>query len=112
MKQLIILALIVFGGYKAYQHYDNGGFTSGPSIGFVTIYGHDNCPVTTRTLKELRKANVEYDYRDITNKPIMDGLIADMKYQNLNTRVIDLPVLDIHGKLYVRPSIDGIVARL
>lgn len=127
MRHLIFIGLILFAGYMAFDKYQNGDSPSvnindfsfmessnNPDVsrGFVTIYGHDNCPVTTRTIEALRKANIDYDYRDITNQSVKTSMIASMRHQNMKTRSINLPVVDIDGRFYIRPDMSTIKARL
>ncbi|MBT4160843.1 MAG: hypothetical protein HOC70_05445 [Gammaproteobacteria bacterium] len=120
MKNLIILALIAFGGYQAWKKFepDPGPELEPVSVSplfdkpYVAVYGRDSCGFTQRLIQDLQASSVEYHYYIVDEKPVADRLHATMINQGMDVRRYNLPVVDVSGSLSIRPSATDVKIKL
>ncbi|MFT7468783.1 MAG: hypothetical protein ACI8PP_002031 [Candidatus Pseudothioglobus sp.] len=120
MKNLILMAVLAYGGYEAWQRFGAEPPSAYPQAlteplfdsPYVAVYGRDSCGLTQNLLKKLKASNIEHHYYRIDEKPIADRLHATMIDQNMDVRGYDLPVVDVSGDLSVRPSLKDIKIKL
>jgi hypothetical protein len=77
---------------------------------YVAIYGRDTCAYTQRYKKDISSLHLSNVYMNIDDKSVADKLHARMKKAWVNTQEYDLPVLDINGKILIRPPMNEIQA--
>ncbi len=112
MKNLVIVAVILFGGYEAWKKYNADKAPVAQQVKieplfdepYVAVYGRDSCRFTQDLLRELRASGVETHYYIVDEKPIADRLHATMIDQGMDVRRYNLPVVDVSGDLSIRPS--------
>ena len=107
MKYILIICL-VFGGYSVYSKYQANKFESELGSSVVKIYGNDSCKYTKATLSYLESAGIEYQYRNIENTAYYTEMLSKMESHGMNTNRIEIPTLEIGGKLFVDPTEDVI----
>lgn len=112
MKQLIILAVIAFGGYEVWKKYGGEQAPVEQQVSveplfdepYVAVYGRDSCRFTQKLREELKASRVAHHYYIVDEKPIADRLHATMIDQGMDVRRYNLPVVDVSGDLSIRPS--------
>lgn len=78
----------------------------------VTIYGSENCDHCIEFRSKMDSAKLGYEFKDAeANERYYSELILKMQQANSNG-YISFPVLDIDGKIYVRPEFADIVQLL
>ncbi len=105
MKKLIVLIVIGFGVFQAWERY-------GPSSNFepiftepyVAVYGRNSCGWTKKMLKDLKSSNINYRYFEVDKKAVADSLHKRMENSGISTRRYNLPVVDVNGSLSIRPK--------
>ena len=70
----------------------------------IKIYGADWCPDCINAKKFLNSKRIEFEYIVITDN---DEAIAFLEKVNNGKRII--PTLDIDGKIYTNPGINGLM---
>lgn len=107
MKNLIILALLIFAGYQAWERFaPKDKIAPLESSSYIAVYGRDSCGWTQRTLKELARNGVNYRYFVVDEPRVADLLHSRMNASGISTRRYNLPVVDVNGSLMVRPDVE------
>lgn len=104
MRNIIILLMIVGCGYLLYGQYAKPTIVAGEP--YIEVYGRDRCSITTSMRKFLDNKGIPYQYYSIDNRKNADNLHAKMRLAGISTRSYYLPVVDINGKILVRPTRD------
>jgi hypothetical protein len=61
-------------------------------------------------LKDIENTNFKYEYKNLDNKGIGDELHPRMRQAELDTKYYLIPVIDINGKIIIRPSMEEITS--
>lgn len=110
MKNLVILALVIFGAVQLWEKY---GGQSQPIYDqpYVAVYGRNSCGFTKKMLADLKASGIDYHYFIVDDRDTADTLHARMQAAGISTRRYNLPVVDTNGIIEVRPGIEDVVAR-
>ncbi len=109
MKGLFIVLCIAIA-YKSWDH-----FTANKSLDplydkpYVAVYGRDSCGFTQNTLKVLSSKGIAYVYLKVDDRDVADQLHPRMEQAGISTRSYLLPVVDVNGKIFVRPETGDII---
>ena len=105
MKNLLIAVLVIAGSYTAFHSWRVG---SGPkplyAEPYVVVYGRDTCGYTQAMLRALKADNVPVEYQSVDDQGVSAVLHERMRSAGLSTRRYNLPVVEVSGKLTVRPE--------
>ena len=72
----------------------------------ITIYGSENCDHCIAFRKSIDSVSVKYVFKDVeANEQYYNELVQKIQQAQYSSYV-SFPVLDIDGKLYVRPKFD------
>merc|ERR1712086_337800 len=74
----------------------------------LIIYGRTACGLCRRFVSELDRAGIEYTYKSIDCRTTSQEMWPKIRASGLNTGSIGLPVVDMYGKMAIRPSLDAI----
>ncbi len=111
MKNPIVLALLVLGALYIWQ--DSRPSSNPPKPLFeepyVAVYGRNSCGFTQNTLRNLKQSNISYRYFSVDSAKVADELHPRMQQSGLDIRRYNLPVVDVNGKLRIRPSNSDII---
>lgn len=112
MKKPILLALFVLGAMQAWQNFMPGSNPPQPlsETPYVAVYGRDSCGVTQKMRRSLEHQGIDYDYFIVDKTDVAELLHGRMQQSGLDTRRYNLPVVDVSGKMMIRPSSDKVVA--
>jgi|GEM_PF-3875532 len=77
---------------------------------YVVVYGRDSCGWTKKSLADLRNTGIPCTYKKIDRFEVEEELYWRMKEAGLETGSFDLPVIDVNGKVLIRPGTEEIVA--
>jgi hypothetical protein len=103
MKKLIIIAVIAICGYLAYQKYTEKlpVYTGAP---YIHVYGRTSCGYTRQMMQYLQTQGTPFSFYSVDNAGTADILHTNMRAAGLNTRSYYLPVVDVNGKISIRPD--------
>lgn len=113
MKNLIIIALLVFAGVKGWQKFSGSGSDSVAPLyqqSYVAVYGRNNCGYTRQMLSALKSSSTHYKYFQVDDRQVADQLHSRMTDSGISTRRYNLPVVDVNGQISVRPKPDSVLA--
>jgi hypothetical protein len=111
MKKLVLLALVAFAGYKAWDHYKTPELKPLYDQPYVVVYGREGCGFTEETVNRLRRARIQFEYLTVDDRATADELHTRMKLSGLDTSYYLLPVVDVNNSLSIRPENDELVTR-
>jgi glutaredoxin len=111
MKKLLLIAFVAFVFYKAWQ-----AFTP-PSMGlpllydkpYIAIYGRDTCGWTQKLKKELNQQGISFEYKIVDQPSVGNELHPRMQQAGLSTSYYNLPVVDVNGRIFIRPSLERVL---
>jgi glutaredoxin len=75
----------------------------------IAVYGRDACGLTRRMMSVLDRAGVPYTYGIIDNKEVARAIEKKMRGSGIDTKRYNLPVVDVGGRIYVRPDPSDVV---
>ena len=110
MKNIMILVLVLAGGYVAWQNYvKDTGLEPLYDESYVVVYGVERCPVCKKLRHQLDGTDLEYEWvdLDLTENGWEDfGIRADKAGLPRGGRV---PFVEINGEMFHRPDFDTII---
>ncbi|UUY07324.1 glutaredoxin [Pseudomonas sp. J452] len=111
MKRLVLCLIVMVGLYQGWQTFRPHDSTLAYSSGspYVVVYGRDSCGFTSQMRSGLTRENIEFDYRIVDDGAVADGLHQKMESLGISTQLYDLPVVEVNGRLLVRPDISLVV---
>jgi glutaredoxin len=112
MKKLIIVALLVLGGYQFYNQINLGKVEPEYDHSYVVIYGRDSCGWTKKIRKDLTAKGIDFEYRQIDEKIVADNIHQRMKSSGIDTGYYLLPVVEVNGNIQARPEFDWVLSNL
>ncbi len=71
---------------------------------YVMVYGRDASGSTRQMLADLGRAGIPYTYKIVDDPAVKQELHPRMKAAGLNSRKYGLPVVDVNGKMMMRPK--------
>lgn len=94
------------------KNIDTSGNTTMKVQKEVIIYGSENCDHCIEFREEMNAANFKYSFKDAeASEQVYQELL--LKIQQANYKgYVSFPVLDIDGKIYVKPEFSTIKAIL
>jgi len=103
MKYLLMLCL-AFGAYKYYTDYSVPNYTPEAGDEVIKIYGTNSCKYTRETLAFLDSKGMKYQYRDVNEQESFQEMLSKLESKGMSTSRLEIPTLDIGGKLFIDPS--------
>jgi glutaredoxin len=110
VKNIVLVILLCFAAYKGWSYLHQEGVKPLYSTPYIAIYGRDSCGWTNEMIKKLKSSNISYEYHVVDEKDVADLLHARMEQSGISTRRYNLPVVDVNGKLSVRPESEEVIA--
>lgn len=113
MRNFIIAVLIVAGAYLVLQKFpaqesqQQQTFQRRP---YVIVYGRDGCGWTAQCMQGLQQTGVPYVFRSVDDSRVANELHPRMQKAGLDTSSYGLPVVDVHGRLFIRPGIGQVAS--
>lgn len=106
MKKILILLVLVGTGYQAWVKLSPAYTKADPLYDkpYVVVYGRNSCGHTQKTIKELKKAGIPFEYQIVDDKSVADLLHARMESSGIDTRRYNLPVIDVSNDYSIRPT--------
>ncbi|MFL0800149.1 MAG: glutaredoxin [Agarilytica sp.] len=109
MKNLILIAIIAFGGFQAWKKF-GGSLPPMYDEPYIAVYGRDSCGYTNKMLSELQQSGANYHYFVVDDQSIADTLHTRMESSGISTRRYNLPVIDVNGRMSVRPEFQDVIS--
>jgi len=103
MKNLLILAVFVFGAFQMWERFGNS-VQPIYDESYVAVYGRNSCGFTRAMLSDLKSSGVNYHYFDVDDGAVAGNLHSRMESSGMSTRRYNLPVIDVNGDISVRPE--------
>ena len=110
MKKLLLLAIMVFGGFQAWQKFNHTPLDPLYDEPYIAVYGRNSCGFTQNMLSKLKKQGFSYRYFIVDDQQVANSLHARMESSGLSTRRYNLPVVDVNGKLMIRPVLGEVLS--
>ena len=113
MKNIIIIMLVIIGGYQGWNKFSYLLTKPEPlhQQPYVTVYGRNSCGFTQKALRDLKKAGIPFEYYLVDDKSVADSLHSRMEKSGLSTRRYNLPVIDVNNNLSIRPKSSVIITK-
>lgn len=73
------------------------------------VYGRDSCGFTAQARVGLSRQGIVFSYRSVDGAAMADGLHGKMEALGISTRRYDLPVVEVNGKLLLRPDMEQVL---
>lgn len=110
MRIILVIILIVALGFGVY-FFVNPKSQLEPLFTppYVAIYGRAACGYTKQYLDEISGLNMRYISQDIDDPATADVLHSRMEKSGVDTSQYMLPVLDVNGRIFVRPPMDDVI---
>jgi hypothetical protein len=110
MKNILIGILIVAAGAGAY-YFARGRSQLEPLYPppYVAVYGREACGYTQKYRQDISALSMRSYSKDIDDPATADVLHSRMEKAGLDTSRYELPVLDVNGKIFIRPPMDQVV---
>jgi glutaredoxin len=114
LKKIIVFALVIYGGYFAWQKYMQHEAQLEPLYEkpYIIVYGRETCGWTQKYMEDLRTENLSFSYKSVDDENSAAELHSRMKQSGIDTSYYDLPVLDVNTKIMIRPEMDTIKAAM
>ncbi len=109
MKNIIIIAIVFFGGFQMWERYGNSPVPIFDEP-YVAVYGRNSCGFTKRMISGLESEGINYHYFIIDDKSIASDLHSRMESVGISTRRYNLPVVDVNGDISVRPKLKDVLS--
>lgn len=110
MKKLFVLMILIacYQGWNKYSYVLNKPepLYKNP---YVVVYGRNSCGYTQRTIKDLKKAGIPFEYKSVDDRAVADLLHDRMSKFGIDTRRYNLPVVDVSNNITIRPPTDSII---
>ncbi len=109
MKKLFYVVLVLALGYAAW-HFMLRPKRVEPLVprSYVALYGTATCGVCARYRQDLGKMGIPYMDYDLNNPGTQDQLYPRMRKAGLSTESFSLPVIDVNGKILIRPELETV----
>lgn len=110
MKNIFIGILIIAAGAGAY-YFARSRSQLEPLYPppYVAVYGREACGYTQKYRQDISALSMRSYSKDIDDPATADVLHSRMEKAGLDTSRYELPVLDVNGKIFIRPPMDQVV---
>lgn len=111
MKYIVVLVIIIGAGYQGWNKFSPYFTRSEPLYDepYVVVYGRNTCGHTQKTLKDLKKAGIPFDYQVVDDMSVASALHSRMENSGIDTRRYNLPVVDVNNNFSIRPTTRSIL---
>jgi glutaredoxin len=111
VKGWVLGLVVVLGLYQAWGKFGprNEVLAHAPNAPYVLVYGRDSCGYTGQMRLGLTRQGVAFGYHQVDNDTVADELHGKMQQLGLNTAYYELPVVEVNGRLLLRPELDRVL---
>lgn len=83
-----------------------------PDSNLVLVYGNPRCGWTNRLIQQLKAKKISYQFKNLDIQSIRDEWNVLLEKNGVpDGTSIDLPVVLINGKVFIRPSIEQVISQ-
>jgi glutaredoxin len=111
LSRAVVALVLLFGGYKAWEHFSRTPPPPLKEIPYIVVYGRESCGYTQRMNRNLDEAQLPYEFQSVDDPAVADVLHARMQASGLDVQRYLLPVVDANGEISVRPDFDEVRAQ-
>lgn len=76
---------------------------------YIVLYGRPECSACKDYQKDLDDARISYAFKNIDDTNVQQELYSRMNKAGLNTSYFELPVIDVNGKIAIRPELREVI---
>jgi glutaredoxin len=112
MLKKIFITFLVIGLGLAAAYLLPRKASSGPFLSndpYIIIYGRTNCSICQDYQQRLDNQDIAYTFKDIGDTNVQDELYPKMKKAGLNSGYFQIPVIDVNGKVSIRPELRDVI---
>lgn len=118
MARLLLIVLLVYG---AVVFFDRRSAQAGSdeasalviedNASYVAVFGRETCGFTQEMLRDLEQAGIEHRFFSVDDKAISGPMHERMQQKGIDTSYYLLPVVEVGGKMSIRPEFSQVGAR-
>ncbi|MEW6077153.1 MAG: hypothetical protein AB1724_05045 [Thermodesulfobacteriota bacterium] len=110
MKKLLFFAAMAVVGYFGYQQFTGNKLEPLYEEPYVILYGNPRCGWCQKMEKGLQDNDIDYIFENMNEQEVQDEVLPRMEKAGLNTMRFNYPIMDVNGRLFMRPDIETVVA--
>ena len=113
MKKLIVLLLLIGGGYYGYQHYIANRNTSLEplyDLPYIVVYGRTTCGWTQKCLRELKERQIDAIFENIDQADVQQEISPRIDAAGYSRNQISIPIVDVNGHILIGYEPEKIMA--
>ena len=104
-----MIIVIAVAGYLYWKQHHVPQLEPLHSQAYVEVFGRKSCGYTNSALKTMKENGVNYIFRNVDDDPTAEFLHGRMEEAGISTGRYNLPVIDVNGKVVVRPENDWVL---
>jgi thiol-disulfide isomerase/thioredoxin len=111
MKNLFLfVAAVALIGYFGYQQFMGNKLEPLYEEPYVILYGNPSCGWCQKMENDLKAQDIPYFYENMKEQTVLDEVLPRMEAAGLNTMRYNYPIMDVNGRLFMRPDVKDVVA--
>ena len=109
MSKLLLVVIMTVVSYLGYQHFTGNRLEPLYEEPYVILYGDPTCGWCQKMENDLNERDIPYVYENINEQNVKTEVLPRMKAAGLNTMNYSYPIMDVNGRLFMRPDIETVV---
>ena len=110
VKKIFIIVIVVVCAYQGWKYFTK---PTPPEplyqTPYIVVYGRDACGITEQMMSDLDRRHVPYAYEIVDQPEVAKVLHNRMERSGVSTESYGLPVVDVSGKILVRPECSEVI---
>lgn len=123
MARLLLIVLMIYGAVVYFDRRPDPAKAAGPGAAgapalvieenapYVAVFGRESCGYTQEMLRNLEQAGIEHRFFSVDDKALSGPMHERMQQKGLDTSYYLLPVVEVGGKMSIRPEFSQVSAR-
>lgn len=122
MAKLLLIVLLIYGAVVYFDRHReptapapaaaaSGAMVIEENARYVAVYGRQSCGYTQEMLRNLEQAGIEHRFFSVDDQAISGPMHERMQQKGLDTSYYLLPVVEVGGKMSIRPEFSQVSAR-
>jgi hypothetical protein len=110
MKKVVIFVILILSavGYQVW-HIRASRARPWSNGSHIVVYGRESCSITRDFMSGLDSSGAGYVFKNVDDRSVLEELFARMKNAGLDTTSFSLPVVDVNGRMFIRPELNRVL---